>query len=625
MVYDFPRRVLTTMTPRMIFLASLSALAVGCAHQRGSGARIPPLSEVEDQAPIRWPIRPLTPLPEVARVDPVELRLAAGGRVDIQNQDAPQVRYEGGAPFRGTPAAGTSLDRGYAKRFAWIEPEGQRHIERYLEVFRGSPIVSIFQRVHLLEGQHLLPEQRFSVPDHLTEVISFDGAAPVKGPLRAVRLDPAEVKKPLVLVTTSDDTEGVLFFFPHRPEVRRWYVEDYVVTSTVQAEVEVTAGSVRVRFPRATVPKGRVSFDFPIYVMSYRGPAADAVEHFRIGQSGVLSEAPPFEGGAGFWHPRSGDTAVPLHYQQAGLRMLRYFPTEQASWIDGSTLPYGHAGGYAWGLTTQAMKGVVTDPLASQALLRDQSFRMLTFFLEAGREKGAPPNLTMQPQWTKQMDDPNQIRTVVFCQYWEYRLPEFSRLLDSAHLTHVEKLAIHDDLQTARRVFDPSTGRFTTRTENGGVWFDYFDVQISGQQEWIINTHATNLANVGELALLARKVDREEDERYWRGLFVSGLDALDYVLSKDWIWASADPNELRYAKEWKGPRDYHKYMVRTWVPHIARLSIELAPERTEGLVALIQRLMKATLVLDDPKTLAQARARLAEIQELRALAETQSR
>jgi hypothetical protein len=370
-------------------------------------------------------------------------------------------------------------------------------------------------------------------------------------------------------------------------------LEDYAITATVSAYVEAEE-QIAVRFPRITVPSSpRMSFDFPIYVMPYRGSSASALQQLALGDHDV-------------WDPRPTADA---------LRMLRYFPAEFASWIDATPYTYGHANGYAWGDMTATMKAISTDPLEPRALLRDQAFRMLAFFLEAGRKKGAPPNLMMAPQWTKEMKDPNQIRTIVFCQYWEFRLREFDRLLDSSYLTDPEKLEVYRALQSAKNVFAPSESGFAKPTPNGGIWFDYLDLPISAELDWIINTHTTNLGNVGEFALLAKKMGQDDDYRWWQQLFRAGLDGLDYAIRQDWMWHQRDVNELRYAKDSEeGPRDYHYFMLTAWVPRVAVLSLELAHDHTEMLLALERRLLEAEFLRQDPTKFEQSKRSMAELE-----------
>jgi hypothetical protein len=544
-------------------------LVASCAHS----TPIPPKSAVENDAPIGWPLRPLEPLPERAEIGPLALDL--GSDFVAVRSEGPEVRISSEAA-----QGGTSLDRGYARRFGWISDR----LERYVEVFRGSPIVSLFQRIH----RGPIAEHSFEIPPELDEMIA-DGEV---GPRRTAILDPTRVKRPIVIFRNRADSEGAVLFFPHRPELRRWFVEDYTVTATVSAYVEAK-DTIAVRFPAIVVPDSpRMSFDFPIYVMPYRGTSKNALEQLDVDDT---------------WNPRPSSDAG---------RMLRYFPTEFASWIDATPYPYGHPGGYAWGDTTAMMKGISTDPLDPRALLRDQAFRMLTFFVEAGRAKGAPPNRMMAPQWTKEMEDPHEIRTIVFCQYWEFRLQEFERLFDSPHVTAEEKSAVYDDLQTARRVFDPIAGAFAKPTPNGGVWFDYLDLPIADPMPWIINTHSTNVANAGAFARLAKKMGRDDDYDYWRRLFVAGLDGQEYAVSQDWMWKETDPNELRYARAFEGPQSYHYYMLLAWVPYVGKLAGELAPDRIPALLDLMRRLMKAQFIQKDAKATEEGRSRIAEMEAL---------
>lgn len=569
------------MIARLGALLSLAA----CAH------RIPAREDVEDLPPIRWP----EPEPRALRreVDTGSIQLRAEPNGDLSFG---AIAYRDGLS---APEAATVLDRGYAVRHRWRD----RSLRRDVEVFRGSPILSIFCRGRV-------PSPALEVPDRFTEMLAFDAFTPVTGPRRVVRLDPGTLK-PFVVLRSPEDDEGVVLFIPHPPEVRRWYLEDYVVTSSVAAVVEAGA-RVDLRFPEARVTDPRSTFDFALYVMPYHGTARDALDHFAIG-SIDLSEADPIFGGAGYWSP---EEEVSLGPKQGGLRMLRYHPAELATFASSAKLYYGHPNGRTWGDMTTTMKGIRVDPLSPRALLRDQAFRMLTFFVESGREKGAPPNLVMHPQWTEAMDDPQKIRRVVFSQYWEFRLGELERLFDSPHLTAVEKAAIYDALQAARNVFDSEAGAFAHATPNGGLWFDYLDVPISDDNPWIVNAHTTNVGNAGRFARLAAKMNRPEDRAYWRDLFVRGIDGLEHAVAQPWMWQDGDPNELRYAKDRTGPAQYHFFMLEAWVPDVARLASDLAPERVPALVSLVRRLAEAKLIRDDPRASATAKAVIAELEAL---------
>lgn len=582
-----------------LFVTALLVVACGRTPARWD-KRVPKLPFVEDEPPVRWPLRPIEPAPSPVDVSPLDVRADADGRVEVSAPRAPSFAYVG-APAYTRFEHGTNLDRGWMHRLAWLEPaDQQRRLERYIELFRGSPIVSVFQRVHLARGLQPLLGHRFEVPAELDRMVTFDGNVAVRGPRREVTYHPERTTKPFVVLRNRADDRGIVFFFPHRPELRRWYVEDYVVTSSPAATIDATGSTVDVRFESKEIePYGRRTFDFDVFAMPYSGTASAALDRFRLGNA-VLSERPPGRDFPTYWPDEpwleDGDRGI-----RAVLRMLRYFPTEFASWLDASATHYGHRGGYGWGVMTKQMKGIRLDPLHEQPLRRDHAFRMLAFFLEAGAKKGAPPNLTMHPQWSTQLADPTQIRDIVFCQYWEFRIGEFRRFFDSPYLQTPEAQQAYDDLQRARRVFDPDAKAFTTTTPNGGVWFDYLDVPIAAEQQWIINTHTTNIINVGELALLARDRGADDDFDYWRDLFVRGLDGQDWALSRGWLWAEEDKNLLKYSRFTVKPKKYHFFMTTAWIPHVIRIARELAPDRVDGLVALLDRLASADYITSDPE------------------------
>ena len=87
--------------------------------------------------------------------------------------------------------------------------------------------------------------------------------------------------------------------------------------------------------------------------------------------------------------------------------MRRYFPAEFTSWIDSTPLAQGHDGGFAWGMTTKSMKAIRVNPESKRFLFRDHAFRMLAFFVEAGKQKGAPPLLVDVTSWSRRFSPRN--------------------------------------------------------------------------------------------------------------------------------------------------------------------------------------------------------------------------
>lgn len=498
------------------------------------------------------------------------------------------------------------MDRGWSNR---ARLEADDHTV-WMELFRGSPIISLFYRFDDAARHRI----ELTVDFEVTEVLRFDDNAPVRG-TAPFALVAEETTKPFVVLLGSKG-QGVVFFLPHRPEVRRWYVEDYVVAQTPDTTVELGASKVRFEWaPR--FPEGRTTLDVSIAMLPFEGDVARALDEFAVARSALLEDTPPFGPKVphGYWTPRPGGSLATGGPGTTLLRMSRYFPPEGLTFVDAEPYAYGHPDGYIWGVMTKTMKSVTLDPLAERALERDQAFRMLTFFLEAGDEKGAPPNLSMHPQWASKFSDPELIRTIVFCQYWEFRIREFIKLMTSPLLTAADKTKVYEELQRARVVHDPNGEHsWVSETPNGGLWFDYLDIPLSTPHEWIINTHATTIANIGNFALLARQRDRPEDEAYWTDLFRRGLLGMDYAVEQRWMWHADDPNEIGYSKT-GGPAEYHVYMLVAWLPDILEAASQIAPETMPPLFELMRRMMKAEFLADRQDVVDRAKKKLARFEE----------
>jgi len=578
--------------------------------------KVPPLKQVENQPPIRWPDPALRPLKSKLEAGPITVECASNLALSASVAGGPTVAVPG--PAKVPPGlkveAGTRIDRGWMTQLALrVTPEAtpdQPLLEGYAETFRGSPILSLFKRVWLRTADSALMAWQLELTGSFEQMVYFEGDRPVRGAIAPVDLSPETCTKPFVVLHNADDSAGVVLYFPHPFELRRWYIEDYLIEQAMPARLrfEPVGGGLKVAVAGPVIDgaafrdDGLRSLDGPLFVMPYRGAAAEALAQFTVGAD-MMKDEPALHPSLprGYWTPR-----MPANVGGARLlRMARYFPTEFASWQDAGSKAhdYGHADGFAWGGMTQTMKGIRVDPLATVALARDHAFRMEAFFLEQGDPKGAPPDLSMNREWAAALDDPLQIRTHVFCQYWEYRVEEMRRLMQSPLLTEAEKSKAYQELQRARYVYDPgSPGTWSEATPNGGLWFRYMDVWSYAENQWVINTHTTSVGNVGELALLAKDRGEAADVAYWTDLFRKGIDGLLYATGLDAMWyvGAHDPNELRYGIKRGGPRGYHGYMVTAWVPRIMQQAAILAPDKLPPLIALERRMMQAKYLANEP-------------------------
>jgi len=581
--------------------------------------KVPLLSEVEDQTPRLWALPELQPLAGPLDVGTLQVNFAPDRGAFIRPTDprAPEltrldVTVNAGEPL-GYSESGLEAAAGYYYRYRAVSEgrSGRPVFEAYTEAFRGSPIVAQFLRLYVTAESRVARFRiGFEVPAGLTRLAWFRGNALQDGELGpAVRYRFGETTKPFIVLHSADDTSGLVVYHPTPPEVRRWHLEDYVVESRPDLVCLPEAqpdGRWRISWDFRDVTAGaggyEHSFDLPLYFMPYVGTVQAALREFQVWDADLTQDTPPLPPSAayGYWSEWMGGGPG-----ERALRMARYHPREFASWIPGAPACYGHKDGHMWGAMTQQMKGIRVDPLAERALLRDDAIRMLHFFVERANEQGAPPDMSMWRDLAILLPDPQDYFTHVFCQYWEFRLGEFRRLMASPHLTEEEKSHVYDALQRARRVFDPGSPRSWTKlTPEGSYWFDYMDLPLWAENPWVINTHATSVGVAGQFHLLARERHEDSDALWWADVFRRGVDGLLYALSQDWMWYADthDANELRYGRSRGGPRDYHGYMVTAWMPEVIRTAIALDNYRLDDLVAAYRRMTRARYLENDERT-----------------------
>jgi hypothetical protein len=595
--------------------------------------KVPPLREVENSPSRVWPVPELKPATGPVNVGTMEvnfspdrdffIRPAEGHGPEITRVN---VTLAGLAEPPGQEEAGYEAAEGYYYRHASRRASrtGYPVLEVYTEFFRNSPILSQFVRLFLANDTAVgQVEVSFRVPENLSRVTYFDVCTPRDTALAdaTVVLQPGQVSKPFVVLHDPEDSAGLVIYHPVPAEVRRWYVEDYVVESARPITCRFTpdGASQRVTWDFRDIAAGpggyEHTFDFALFLMPYAGTVRDALAQFQVGNTDLMSDEPPLgrEPPVSYWTewmPGSPEGARLL-------RMARYHPREFASWIDAAHAGcYGHRLGHAWGAMTQQMKGIRVDPLAERALVRDHAFRMLQFFLERANEHGAPPDLSTWRELAAKLPDPEGYYSHVFCQYWEYRMGEFRRLMQSPNLTDPEKELVYRRLQRAAKLFDPKETRsWTTVLEGGGYWFQYMDLPLWPENPFVVNTHATSVAVAGEFSRLAQETGHPEDATWWADVFRRGVDGLLYALGQDWMWFGADhdENELRYARIGGGPRSYHTYMMTAWLPAVIRLAMEIDDYRTDDLLRYEHRLMLAKYLEQEPEALDTAKQFLASL------------
>lgn len=590
---------------RSTSLVLLAGLALGCRRE--------PAAEPPSEKPIRWSTPPPSSLLPVLHADPLTIESDAAGFRATGAGPAIAWREPFGKLGRAVEAQ-TIVSRGFATRLAWTARRDASpdrvSAESYLEVFRGSPIISMFRRVWIEDFSEPIA-QELVLSGSFDTLYGFEGRALVERSVGPVELGTADTLKPVVIIYDSPRAAGVILFFPHAGEIRRWFSEDYLVQQRSSVRVTpVSSGdqtSLVISWPELVAPEpeagGWTSFDGPIFMLPFSGAPGEALKELRFGQVELEPADVPGFPEDGLWPARApGFEAGGSGSMLSSLRLLRYFPTEFASWMDSTFDQRGHAGGLGWGNTTSAMQGLHLDPLSSRALERDLAFRIAVFFLEAGTEKGAPPNLLTKSEYSDRLSYPEEIRTIVFSQYWEHRMDEFQKLLGSPHVEPAEAERIYSELQRARAVFDVD-GKYSwcETLPRGGLWFNYFDLPLIPHGSYVVNAHLTTLIVIGELVTLARGFGRPEDEEHWRQLFALGVAGLLEVLADDAMWLPApDQDELRYQKNGARHCDYHIWTLGRWLPLIIERSADLAPNQIPALLTLVRRLARAPFLDNYP-------------------------
>lgn len=568
--------------------------------------KVPPREQVENQPPRTWRMPEIMPrgeLPTEVRRPGIDLPVHL---VDISSS------CTFGEPAEITVTEGVDIDRGYVMRFPAVGKPGpgpdSTRFEQYVEWFRGSPIHSHFTRYWLANGETAGEMvQQVRVGGQISRVRWFEGNRLVEGSQDSdIALGP-ETTKPFIILSNAADDAGIIIFYPHPFEVRRWYVEDYVVEREIPLRGRLSPdprpdADFVLQYDFGDILAGEGGFchsiDLTTFSMAYTGGFEKALEQFQLGRVSLTQDALPFspKEPRGYWQPYMSDAvgARPA-------RMNRYFPREFSSWMDSSGWDYGHEGGHGWGCTTASMKGIRLDPNADRALLRDYAWRLLTFFLEAAAPTGAPPNMYTWRGAAAHFGDVSEHYTTVFAQYWEWRMEEFRGWLNGSDLlTPEEKERVYQDLSRAKTLFDPAYAEstWTHITPNGGYWFRYND-KPRDLLRWVINTHTTSVGIAGDFALMARDMGKADDHEYWKRIFERGVDALIWAWEQPDMWTDFDPNEVRYARPPDGgPRGYHRYMVTAWTPKVVQLSMAMGDYRLAELVHYWKRMASAEYTKD---------------------------
>jgi hypothetical protein len=629
--------------------------------------RVPPREQVEDQPPRVWPLPPVAAGPPKVGNGVLEVAFSEQGlpaAIRLVDEEEPlvgalsflaQVNGQTLAPDTLVPQInGYDVDRGWMTRCravlvpaldsplptanqseirnpkSEIGEEGWPRVEVFTEYFKASPLVAIFVRLWLANGSTVRDARiELTLPGQLSTAAGFAGntlqQTPRTPPLEKggpgggslMHLGP-HTTKPFLALRTDGDGRGVLIYHPLPPELRRWYVDDYV-PERLEVEVQADGDKLSYRFPSVTAGYDGYchSLDLTLFVQPYRGTLAEALKPYQIGDRNLLEDEPPFtdKDFQGFW-----DWPVPQRVR--GLRVTRYHPWETFASCDASedTFTYGHDGGFGWGWVNVPQKQMRFSALSENPLWRDSCLRMLSFFLLRRDAAGTPPHLNMYKPWALNVERIEDFYHRHFCQDIEFRVGEWRELLTQAkYLSDAEREDIYTELQAIRAIFDPARKgvTWTSTVEGGGYWFDYMNVDIRGGLKYILNSHATSLGNVGELMLLSRDLGQEEDFAAWREIFARGVEGLLWVLGQEEMWCGGpqghDPNEVKYGLKEGGPQGYHLYLVSSWLPRVLRASHALGGYRLDELVHYQQRLMQARFLQGQEDILNLGREALREV------------
>jgi hypothetical protein len=598
--------------------------------------RIPPREEVEGRPPRVWPMPEVVEGP--AAVDNEIVALSFGERGLPAS-----VGLVAGGPAVGPLTISASIDGeqvssetldvaldGYDSLRGWMtrrravlgeSEDAYPRVEVFTEQFAGSPIVAVFARVWLQNGSQVEDLQiALDLSDELGQALSFDGNAPIRCPAEAmsVTLD-ADVTKPLMALHDEADDAGVALYHPVPPELRRWYVNDYV-PEVLPTTVTVEDGELRWSLDAVEAADDSPhhhTIDLVTMIAPYEGSAAQGLDAFRVADTDLLADELPFgeEMPGGYWH-------WPPPYRMRGLHVSRYHPYEAFASGDAGreTFTWGHDGGFAWGWVNIPQKQMRFSPTSEHPLWRDACMRTLSFFTSREDASGTPPHICMYRPWATGLEDMDDFYHRHFAQDIEWRVGEWRRLVTEAdYLTDEHRQSIGEELQAIRTIFDPEQPERVTWThvlpDDAGWWYEYMNIPRPDMRDGpalVFNTHMTSTGNAGELMLISRELGMDEDFAAWREVFERGVDGILWGLAQEDAWTDYDPNHLEYALATGGPAGYHVYTVGSWLPRVIRISSEIGAYRTDEMLSYLQRMTQAKIMEGRPEALQQGLDLLAE-------------
>ena len=600
--------------------------------------RIPPREDVESLPPRVWPMPEVVDGPDVADNGITSVRfLESGlpaeiGRVDGGPAVGPlRIRATVDGNELASASLGVALDghdslRGWMTRWRTVlgaSEDAFPRVEIFTEQFAGSPIVTVFTRLWLENGSQVKDlEIALGVPDSLDQALSFAGNAPVRSAASALTMElEAGVTKPLMVLHDEADEGGLAVYHPLPPELRRWYVNDYV-PEVLPTTVTVADGALGWRFDPAVAAEENAhhhTIDLVTMIAPYAGTAEEGLDIFAVGDADLMAEELPFgeDMPGGYWH-------WPPPYRMRALHVSRYHPWEAFASADASreTFTWGHEGGFAWGWVNIPQKQMRFSPTSPSPLWRDACMRLLAFFLMRPDESGSPPHISMYRTWATGLEDIEDFYHRHFAQDIEWRVGEWRALLNEAdYLTDEHRQSIGEELQRVRTIFDPEQDPRVTWThvlpEDGGWWYEYLNIPRPDMREGpalVVNTHMTSIGNAGELMLISSDLGRDEDAAAWREIFERGVDGLLWGLAQDRAWTDYDQNHVEYALATGGPAGYHVYCVGSWLPRIIRVSDEIGGYRLDELLEYERRMTQAKIMEDHPDVLENALELLAEFE-----------
>ena len=261
---------------------------------------------------------------------------------------------------RSNPVSGRlRVDRGF---YTNVHSKTENR-ERHIELFRGSPIISVFDR-----STETGPFYEFSMNSIFSHITYFEKYKRITSRMKSITLSRDKTFLPFVVLHNEAESQGVVLHFPHPAEERKWFTEDYLVNKDAGFQINVrldgrgTHVEIVGLLGELSSSSLRTTQEGPLMMMPFDEGINHALENFQLGRTSFAeTEAKQEKTQLDYWSLDTNHGAVADHDIDL-VYMRRYFPAEFTSWIDSTPLAQGHDGGFAWGMTTKSMKAIRVNP-----------------------------------------------------------------------------------------------------------------------------------------------------------------------------------------------------------------------------------------------------------------------